>query len=193
MAATTGLMTVEEFQKLKDPPGAYYELQHGEAVAVTRPKLKHIRIQERLRKLLETRAANVGLVLVEFPYRPLPEHEFWAADVAYARWERFPGEDDDDDFAGAPDLVVEVLSPSNTAEEIEDKKTLCLENGALEFWVLRGKARTMTVYGTGTQKVYKSAGCVPVDRFFPDQPAIPVDEIFSDPRKKFVKNGSSEL
>jgi hypothetical protein len=36
---------------------------------------------------------------------------------------------------GAPDLVVEILDPSNSATEIYDKEKLCLENGAKEFWV----------------------------------------------------------
>jgi hypothetical protein len=39
-------------------------------------------------------------------------------------------------FRGAADLVIEVLSPSNTATEIYDKERLSLENGAHEFWVV---------------------------------------------------------
>lgn len=42
--------------------------------------------------------------------------------------------DPDDYLRGAPDLIIEVLSPSNTATEICDKEKLCLENGAREFW-----------------------------------------------------------
>jgi Uma2 family endonuclease len=182
MATAAGLMTVEEFQKLGNPPGAYYELRHGEAVAVTRPKLRHSETQERLRELLKGSAGQLGKVRIEFAFRPLPEHELWVADVAYVRSERWPDEDDDY-FTGAPDLVIEVLSPSNTAEEIEEKKTLCLKTGALEFWVLSGKQRTVTAYAAGTYRVYRPGESVPVDRFFPGQPAIPVDEIFSDSGK----------
>jgi Uma2 family endonuclease len=41
MAATTHLLTVEDFRKLPEDQGdVYYELRHGEIVAVTRPKLK---------------------------------------------------------------------------------------------------------------------------------------------------------
>lgn len=45
----------------------------------------------------------------------------------------------------APELVIEVLSPSNTVEEILEKEGLCLENGCREFWVLDAKRRQVRV------------------------------------------------
>jgi Uma2 family endonuclease len=32
-----------------------------------------------------------------------------------------------------PELVIELISPSNTAAELREKKKLCLENGSREF------------------------------------------------------------
>lgn len=111
----SALMTVEEFQKLQDPPGAYYELRHGAAVARTRPKWNHTTIQERLRELVRSRNVTRGIVRVELPYRPVPEHELWVADVAYARRERCAGLAADV-LRGAPDLVIEVrLFPGQPA------------------------------------------------------------------------------
>jgi Uma2 family endonuclease len=46
---------------------------------------------------------------------------------------------------GAPDLVVEVLSPSNTVDEINDKMALCLENGCSSFWVVDPKRKRVSV------------------------------------------------
>jgi len=34
---------------------------------------------------------------------------------------------------GAPDLVIEVLSPSNTVDKINDKMDICTANGCLSF------------------------------------------------------------
>jgi len=51
--------------------------------------------------------------------------------VSTDRWEKT-----DRYFEGAPEIVIEVLSPSNTAAEMMDKEQLCLENGAKEFWAL---------------------------------------------------------
>lgn len=144
MATTpTRLMTFAEFEQLPDPPGGYYELHHGELVRVANPKHPHVRAQWQLRRLLESAAADAGAVTTEMPYRPLPEHESWRADVAFiskARWEAI-----EDCLFGAPDLVIEVLSPSNTADELIEKRKLCLENGSREFWVVDVKRRQVEV------------------------------------------------
>ena len=50
-----------------------------------------------------------------------------------ARWQ---GIDLEGYFEGAPELVAEILSPSNTKQEMLDKKNVCLKNGGREFWVV---------------------------------------------------------
>lgn len=42
----TTLLTVEEFAKIKDPPGGRYELLHGELVLVPPPKLPRYPLQQ---------------------------------------------------------------------------------------------------------------------------------------------------
>src|ERR1041385_4193576 len=146
MAATTNLMTVEEFRKLPEDSGpVYHELRHGELVAVTRPKFKHHLIQSRLRDRLKAIAPPGVFVEYEVAFRALPEHELRVADVAFIAPERVAQIDPDDNLHGAPDLVIEVLSPSNTAAEIYDKEKLCLENGAKEFWVVDPDRRQVKV------------------------------------------------
>jgi Uma2 family endonuclease len=138
MATTSSqLMTVEEFRRLPEDTGpVYHELRHGELVPVTRPKLKHMLIQGKLREYLKKPAEPGSLVEIEVAFRPLPEYELRVADVAWLSAARFATADPDDNIQGAPDLVIEVLSPSNTVAEIYDKEKLCLENGAQEFWVV---------------------------------------------------------
>ncbi len=131
---TTRLLTFEEFQAIPNPPGAYYELHHGELFKVAFPKIAHVRAQRQLRRLLESAAGDAGIVKEEMPYRPLPDHECWGADVAYistARWESI-----DEYLFGAPELVIEILSPSNSVAELLEKRKLCLENGSREFWTV---------------------------------------------------------
>lgn len=131
MATTTGLMTVEQFRQLPEPGPFYRELHQGELVQVTRPKMKHARIQRRLRELLGA-VLEDGIVETELAFRALREYELRVADVAYvshARWDRA---EDDDNLHGAPDIAIEVLSPSNTVSEINEKAALCLENGSAE-------------------------------------------------------------
>ena len=55
-------------------------------------------------------------------FRPLPEHEIWCADVAMFWIERWSRIDRSGWVSGAPDLVIEVLSPSNTLVKSTKKK-----------------------------------------------------------------------
>jgi len=89
-----------------------------------------------------------------------------------APWEQV---DPNDVFRGAPDLVIEVLSPSNTAREMLDKEQLCLENGAREFWVADGNRRQIRVSTSdGRVVIYKSGDKIPL--FFDG--ALAVGEVF---------------
>jgi Uma2 family endonuclease len=47
---------------------------------------------------------------------------------------------------GAPDLVVEILSPSNTAIEMERKFKLYRQAGVREYWVLDPENKGVTAY-----------------------------------------------
>jgi Uma2 family endonuclease len=41
----------------------------------------------------------------------------------------------EDSYSNAPELCIEVLSPSNTNSEMLEKRNLYFEQGALEFWL----------------------------------------------------------
>jgi Uma2 family endonuclease len=47
---------------------------------------------------------------------------------------------------GAPDFVVEILSPSNTAIEMQRKFHIYRDAGVREYWVLDGENKTVMVY-----------------------------------------------
>lgn len=146
MAVPTSLMTIEEFCKLPEDDGpVYHELRHGELVTVTRAKFRHQMIQSRLLALLRPLAPPGALVEAEVAFRALPQYELRVADVAYLTVERCAAVDPDDYIQRAPDLVIEVLSPSNTASEIYDKEQLCLNNGAKEFWIVDPDRRQVKV------------------------------------------------
>ena len=164
MATTpTRLMTFAEVDQLPDPSDGHYELHHGELVKMPVPKMFHYLIQERLRDLLRDAAGESGFVGTELGFRALPEHEYRRADVVYVSRERWLRVDPKDFFRGAPDLVIEVLSPSNTAREMLDKEQLCLENGSREFWVVDGDRKQIRVSTSdGRTVTYKSGDKIPL-------------------------------
>src|SRR5205085_8380086 len=126
----------------------------------------------------EAHAGNQWEVAIEYGFRPVPEFEYIEADVmliARERWDRIPRKGN---LQGTPELVVEVLSPSNTRAEIARKKKLCLENGAREFWVVDIDDRTVEVSTPdGRTVAYSSGQHIPL--FFAQGATIAVDEIFA--------------
>lgn len=145
MSTQTGLITVEEFLKLPEPQGGHYELHHGEVILVPPPKWGHERRQRVVEQLLTKLAGHVGEVRMEMGFQAAREYEYWRADVAFLRAERANAVGDDEYLMGAPDLVVEVLSPSNTYAEIDEKRAICLANGCSSFWVVDQKRMKLTV------------------------------------------------
>ena len=82
---------------------------------------------------------------------------------------------------GAPDLVVEILSPSNTAIEMEQKLKLYQEAGVREYWVIDPENNGLTVYLFEKDiiaKTYKSTATVAVT-IFPGL-NIPLEQIFAE-------------
>jgi len=174
--STTRLMTFAEFEQLPDPQFGRYELRHGEPVIVAPPKLKHSTVQRRLRRLLETAAGETGIVDSEFGFKPLPEREYRIADVVFISQQRWQGIDLNGYFQGAPELVAEILSPSNTTKEMLDKGKLCLENGSREFWVVDLERRLVEVSTPDGRTITYAAG-QQIPLFF-GEGALAVDAIF---------------
>ena len=129
-------MTVAEFRALPDRPGVRMELHDGEVFEKTYPKKRHSHIQNRLLRLLAPAADPLGELAVEFAFRPESEYQLWAADVAFVTQKRWDATPLDDNLIGAPDLVIEVESPSNTASEFERRERTCLRHGCREFWIV---------------------------------------------------------
>jgi len=147
MAVTTNLLTVDDFARLPQPRGGVrQELHHGEVVEFPPVKMIHTKIQRRLVDLLEAVLNSEEYVVTkEFPFRPADEYEVWVADVAvvsFALWNQTP---DDDYFRGVPDIVIEVLSPSNSEDEMREREETCLRNGGREFWIVDPKRQTVKV------------------------------------------------
>ena len=47
---------------------------------------------------------------------------------------------------GAPDLIIEILSPGNTKKEMRDKYELYEEAGVYEYWVVRPIDKEITQF-----------------------------------------------
>jgi Uma2 family endonuclease len=57
-----------------------------------------------------------------------------------------PAKLDDRGCIGAPDLVVEILSPGNNSKELKNKFEIYEESGVSEYWVVSPQNQTFVVY-----------------------------------------------
>ena len=75
-------------------------------------------------------------------------------DIAYFSAEKIPLDKSIPGYAEAPpDLMVEILSPSNTIREVNDKALMWLRYGVRLVWVVRPAARSVDVYSEGNEVV----------------------------------------
>ncbi|ABU57794.1 Uma2 family endonuclease [Roseiflexus castenholzii] len=116
------------------PAGA----DHGE-MAMTLGALIYTFVRER--RLGVVYAAETGFILARNP------DTVRAPDVAFVASERAAQQRGRSGFfEGPPDLAVEVVSPGDTAEDVEAKVLDYLEAGARMVWIVRPRTRTVTVY-----------------------------------------------
>ena len=170
------LITVEQYRELPQREDVIQELHWGQVVTLTRPKMRHAKLQSRLVRLLRPKAEHLGVVESEVTFRALPEYELRGADVAYVAQTRWDATGDDDNLRGSPELVIEVLSPSNTKQEMREKATLYLSTGAQEFWVVNPKRENVTVMREGGTFVYEKGSSVSLSLF---QDELSVSDIFA--------------
>ena len=176
MSVETGLMTFAEFLELPDPQAGHYELHHGQPVLMPPRKKVHVQVQQVLFDLLSPLLRDLGFLTCELPFRPAPEYESWQCDVGFVRQSRWEA-DDNDYFLGAPDLVVEVLSKSNTMDEILERQDVCLANGCIAFWTVDPKRRSVMVTTPDRKTISFGPGSVvPLPEPLPG--VIEVDAIF---------------
>lgn len=53
---------------------------------------------------------------------------------------------DKNEFEGIPSLIIEILSPSNAANDLVTKLNLYMRFGVKEYWIVRPKSKSIDVY-----------------------------------------------
>lgn len=147
--SSTDLVTAE--QLLRDYNGQRCELVEGEVKLMSPTGFGHGSFERRLAQLLGTFvdehdlgdvvAGEVGFVLSRNPDTVL------APDVAFVRKNRLEVIGITEKyFPEAPALAVEIVSPSDTAEEVDGKARRWLAAGTEAVWVVYPRGKLITIY-----------------------------------------------
>jgi Uma2 family endonuclease len=158
MSTRTRLITADEFLVWPDEPGFRQELMRGEVVTMPLPGGRHGRIAGKILRrvgdfvevgrLGETYAAETGFLIERNP------DTVRGADVAFVRTERLALiTNEEKHIPFAPDLAVEVRSPSDRDDEVEEKVQLWLAAGSELVWTVDPDDRTVVVHRRGAEPV----------------------------------------
>jgi Uma2 family endonuclease len=149
-ASTSHLLTAEEFSRLPGDGCHRYELVKGKVVKEPPPGIEHGDLALRLGRFLQQYVDEhrLGLVTVEsgFVLERGPD-TVRGPDVAFVSTARLPPPQARRGYgAMAPDLVVEVVSPSDRASKVEAKAREYLAAGSRLVCVVGPPTRSVAVY-----------------------------------------------
>jgi Uma2 family endonuclease len=131
--------------------------RHGHIIMMPPPAPPHGRNQARIAYLLQDLLPQ-GDVFTECPISTADGVK--AADVAWASPQRVRELGNRVCFPRAPEICVEVRSPSNTEAEIAEKMALYFAAGAKEVWVC-GPSGTISFFSEGDSQPMKESEICP--------------------------------
>ncbi len=160
-------VTIEQYRGFRSPPGFRDELIRGEIVVSPDPKFQHQEVAYRIHRWLERVLVGAPFVARQrINMRLESSHSMPSPDVFVMdreRWfqtEEYP--------VGSPQVVVEVISPSNRHKKTEQKAGLYLENGAWAVWLVDPKQRQIKVLEPGVERMLSAEDDIQLPRPLPD-------------------------
>jgi Uma2 family endonuclease len=90
-----------------------------------------------------------------------------APDVAFVRQERLRGQDLTGAFTGAPDIAIEIVSPSDSAKDIQRKVEDWLAHGTLVVLVMYPETRSLVIWRPGRALSRRHEDVVDLDDVLP--------------------------
>jgi len=128
------------------PEDKRYEILDGELYMVAAPNTKHQRVSIRLVVALLQHVEQKDLG--EIFHAPcdvlLSDEDVVQPDILFVRKER-AGIIKEANLQGAPDLVVEILSPGTRSKDLELKRKAYARFGVQEYWIVDPEADTVEV------------------------------------------------
>jgi Uma2 family endonuclease len=149
--STTSLSTAADLLALPTGMGKRYELVLGEIREMSPSGWRHGEVIDNLQAILSAyiRAKRLGRGFgaeTAFLIQRNPD-TVRAPDFAFIAQKNLPADKPKEAFwPGTPDLAVEVLSPSDTIREVDEKVEAWLVAGCVAVWVIDPRLQTVTIY-----------------------------------------------
>ena len=182
MATQTTLLSFDQFMDLPDQEGVLRELDEGALIEMANPSFGHGQVIVELAALLRNFLDQSGLEFrtstnTGFHLGPDTVRAPDLCLVRASRLEAMPVRRGA--RVGAPDLAVEVVSPSETALDLRRKVEQYLHAGAVAVWELYVDARLVLVYRRSGETLRLTSGQTLQEPELLPGLALPVDKIFA--------------
>jgi Uma2 family endonuclease len=180
------LFTYADYKEWELDEGERYELIYGEAFAMAAPNVKHQSILMELANQFYNYLKGKPCKIFPAPFDVRLFYEEDESDDTVVQPDIMVICDKNkigpEGCRGAPDMVIEILSPSNTAIEMGRKFELYRQAGVREYWVVDPENNRITAYcfnkGKILTAIYGSSGTAAVS-VFPDL-KIELDQVFAE-------------
>ena len=158
MASSTPTFKFTYADYRNTPEDKRYELLDGDLVMTPAPRVGHQRVIRKLGTLLNrfVEAAQIGEVFFPPCDVVLSDSDVVQPDLLFVSHER-SHIITEENVRGAPDLVIEILSPATAARDRTFKRSLYAKHGVKEYWLVDTDAKTVTILLWNSQR-YESAG-----------------------------------
>jgi Uma2 family endonuclease len=182
MATVTILLTADDLWNLPSD-GKRHELVKGELLTMPPAGFEHGSLESRLttrlyvfvdgKRLGVVVCGDTGFVLERDP------DTLRAPDIAFVRQERVVAKGITKKYwEGPPDLAIEIISPTDTYYEVDEKVEQWLEAGTELVWIVNPRRKTVTIHRKDQNPVVlKEADTLTGEPVLPGF-SLPVREIF---------------
>ncbi len=156
----------QRFRELCDDPRfanlpGKVELDAWGRIIMSPASNQHGLLQARLAESLRQSLGGAALVEASISTNP----DLRVADVAWASDEFMRGHAQETPFMAAPEICIEVASPSDSARELQEKAAAYLAMGATEAWIVYPQTKRIEFFGAAG-RLSRTAFAVNLDRLF---------------------------
>lgn len=144
---TAQRFTYADYKALDVDDNFWYELINGELVKKSSPSTRHQRISMKLSSLMHVFVTekNLGVVMCAPTDVFVDDENVPQPDIFFIEKGREHIITDDSVF-GAPNLIVEIISPSSIRRDRKDKMNLYKRFGVAEYWIIDPNNKAVEIY-----------------------------------------------
>lgn len=141
------LLTYDDYVRLTPPDSGNYELRNGKIIYMPSPTTQHQRLSSRLNILLGNfiMQNQLGEIFAAPMDTKFTEIDTFQPDLLFVSNKKL-SIIEEKRINGVPDLVIEILSPSNDAKEMSYKKHIYESSGVAEYWLINLEKKTLVQY-----------------------------------------------